>query len=201
MLIIGVICISKAAADCADCTNYGNCIDTTENATCAQCVCPDGFSGDCCEVDAPSVCSSSPCSTDTSQHYNCVDYDHGLYGCVCQSGWTGTNCDTAINGCNPNLCVNSNSCSKGSGSSFTCNCKSGYYGTYCQSEFHQSYYFLILVFQLTVIAATTVVSVAVLLVHARTELHAWKRTVTISTPADVQQAIQEPTAIVCFYSQ
>ena len=138
VITIGVICVSKVTADCSDCTDYGNCIETTVNATCAVCVCPSGFSGDCCEVDAPSLCSTNPCGASGTNKFICTDFAHGLYSCTCQPGWTGTNCDTTVDGCNPSPCAswNTNSCNSGFQGNFTCNCKNYYTGTYCQSEFH-----------------------------------------------------------------
>lgn len=48
-------------------------------------------------------------------------------GCVCKSGWTGSDCDTDINECttNPTICGSDKICQNLDGS-HACNCRNGY---------------------------------------------------------------------------
>ena len=126
--------IDFVSSQCADCTDYGNCVETAEDGTCAECVCPTGFTGDCCEGDAPpTTCDSNPCGSDSDKHFQCDNLAHGLYLCSCEAGWTGSDCDEEIDPCDPNPCQNSGTCSK-SGSSYSCSCSSKYTGDICESE-------------------------------------------------------------------
>ncbi|KAE9555758.1 hypothetical protein FO519_000972 [Halicephalobus sp. NKZ332] len=93
----------------------------------------DGFLGECCEVEPGSGCALNPCTTSENQHFECADLAHGLRLCSCSEGWTGSNCDIEINGCDPNPCYNSDWCERIYGSGFKCHCKNHYYGDLCES--------------------------------------------------------------------
>ena len=126
--------IDFISSQCADCSDYGYCLETAEDGTCAECICPTGFSGDCCETDAPSTaCSSNPCGSDSDQHFQCDNLAHGLYICSCKAGWTGSDCDQAIDPCDPNPCQNSGTCSVNN-STFSCSCDSSYTGQICECK-------------------------------------------------------------------
>ena len=128
--------IDCVLSDCVDCSDYGHCVETTVNDTCAQCVCPTGFQGECCEIDAPpTTCDNNPCGSDENRHFKCDNLAHGLYLCSCESGWEGDDCDQQIDPCNPNPCQNSGSCNPTGDGGFTCNCISDYTGQICESEF------------------------------------------------------------------
>ena len=65
-----------------------------------------------------------------SQECKCgpgVDRCDPVSGCVCQSGWTGNNCDTDIDECqeNPTVCGNAMICNNTEGS-YRCNCQKGF---------------------------------------------------------------------------
>jgi len=52
------------------------------------------------------------------------------YECVCQSGWTGSNCDIDIDECENDPCLNEGVCIDQIGD-FQCQCKSGWTGKTC----------------------------------------------------------------------
>ena len=50
------------------------------------------------------------------------------YTCQCPPGYTGANCETAINNCATNPCLNGGTCVNGV-NSYTCACPVGFGGT------------------------------------------------------------------------
>ncbi|KAE9556506.1 hypothetical protein FO519_000200 [Halicephalobus sp. NKZ332] len=98
---------------CADCGPYGYCTTPAADGNCTICECPEGFGGICCDAVPGPSCNNVSCPTDSGKHFECVDYDLGLYKCECESGWTGSNCDAEIDPCNPNPCENGGSCHHG----------------------------------------------------------------------------------------
>jgi hypothetical protein len=64
----------------------------------------------------------------------CVDLDVGLeYRCECPIGYTGEYCETEINECESNPCLNNGQCLDRIGS-YQCVCQIGYNGTNCEIE-------------------------------------------------------------------
>jgi hypothetical protein len=68
----------------------------------------------------------------------CTDQGTNAYSCQCPAGYTGTNCQTNINDCSPNPCMNGGSCTDGV-NSYTCACTGGYTGAQCQTPPAPSY--------------------------------------------------------------
>jgi len=63
----------------------------------------------------------------------------GAYGCICEAGWTGTNCErenqnAAVDACNPNPCFNFGDCRDGADGGFTCKCPPGFKGDRCETK-------------------------------------------------------------------
>ena len=140
--------INVVSSQCIDCSEYGHCVVTDSDGICTECVCPTAFSGECCEGDAPpTTCDSNPCGSDSDKHFQCDNLAHGLYLCSCEEGWTGSDCDQAIDPCNPNPCQNSGTCTA-SGTDFYCSCISEYTGQICESELIMSTLELYMIFQL-----------------------------------------------------
>ena len=54
------------------------------------------------------------------------------YTCICDAGYTGDNCETNINECDPNPCQNGGTCTDGI-NSYTCTCPLGYSGDDCET--------------------------------------------------------------------
>ncbi|XP_030837410.1 delta-like protein 1 [Strongylocentrotus purpuratus] len=81
------------------------------------------------EIDACIASSEPPCANNGQ----CIDLRQG-YRCVCQTGFTGTQCENDIP-CTPDPCVNA--CISGTcinvGDTYTCNCPQGITGQFCES--------------------------------------------------------------------
>ena len=78
---------------------FGNC---TYGLTSYTCSCPTDYSGALCENQTPPTtsCDSNPC-----QHGSkCDNIDTG-YICTCSLGFTGINCETNIDDCISNPCI------------------------------------------------------------------------------------------------
>ncbi|XP_053408702.1 uncharacterized protein LOC123559399 isoform X2 [Mercenaria mercenaria] len=122
-------------------TNDGKCEDTDECTTgshnCTQkctntigsfnCSCDVGYSGtgnDCTQcVNSWGVQCVNPCICDLEQSSRCDP----VTGCVCISGWEGTECTEDIDECatDPNACGLNEFCNNTEGN-YTCACNTGY---------------------------------------------------------------------------
>ncbi|XP_054715535.1 agrin-like [Uloborus diversus] len=68
------------------CKNGGTCVSV--HIKTFQCICPDGFSGEKCELNS-NPCSSNPCK----QGSTCVVLPQGSFSCKCAPGKAGKFCD------------------------------------------------------------------------------------------------------------
>ena len=68
------------------------------------------------------------CSLDCQNEGRCAEVD-GVYRCLCPEGYTGTNCETDIDECDSNPCVNGTCNDVVNG--YDCICSSGYAGINC----------------------------------------------------------------------
>ena len=74
-----------------------------------------------CAIDQVSLCSDFG---------DCEDVGDGVYQCNCISGYTGEECATDINECDPNPCQNSGVCENRI-AEYTCDCTDDYEGDNC----------------------------------------------------------------------
>ncbi|XP_052800221.1 von Willebrand factor A domain-containing protein 2-like [Mya arenaria] len=111
------------------CTNTGGCL-CVNGGSCptgsAECQCPPPFTGWGCLYD---FCSPgyNPCSV-----YGSCNVTGSGYTCTCNPGHAGRHCDTDIDECASNPCVNGACVNRVD--RFTCNCLRGYTGTVCDEE-------------------------------------------------------------------
>ncbi|XP_071153468.1 uncharacterized protein [Mytilus edulis] len=104
--------------NCEDTVGSYNCSCYTgfklnaDKTSCSACVNP--FYGDNCA----SQCSCGPGA----------DRCDPSRGCVCNSAWTGDNCDVDVNECevNPGICINGDKTCENEDGGYQCNCGSGY---------------------------------------------------------------------------
>ncbi len=78
-------------------------------------------------------CSSNPCHP--TQSLPCVDQENA-YFCPCVAGYTGVNCQTNINECSSQPCVNGGTCVDGV-DRYDCVCLPGYSGVNCQTDVNE----------------------------------------------------------------
>ncbi|KAM4022955.1 cadherin EGF LAG seven-pass G-type receptor 3 isoform 2-T2 [Anomaloglossus baeobatrachus] len=94
-----------------------------------RCRCPQGFTGDYCEIEI-NLCYSNPC-----QNRGVCARREGGYTCICQDRFTGDNCDVDSNSgrCVPGVCRNGGTCTNLAEGGFTCQCPSGSFEKpYCE---------------------------------------------------------------------
>jgi Notch-like protein len=72
-------------------------------------------------------CAGAPCQNGGT----CVD-GVNAYTCTCPAGYTGTNCETVVDSCNPSPCANG-TCAGGVGT-YTCTCDAGWDGVNCDNN-------------------------------------------------------------------
>lgn len=90
-----------------------------------------GFSLLKLRVDANHVTNTCPTDfiTKSFQHFLPVSYN-----CLCDSGWSGKNCDINNNECESNPCMNGGTC-KDMTSGYVCTCRVGFTGQFvCMTE-------------------------------------------------------------------
>ncbi|XP_061188930.1 uncharacterized protein LOC133197100 [Saccostrea echinata] len=112
-----------------ECEVGGICSQDCQNSVGSfTCSCFAGFTLDqdkttCLECEPPNY------GVDCQQTCTCgkgMDRCDPVTGCVCKSGWTGSNCDQDVNECteNPNICGSDKICQNLEGS-YSCNCRTG----------------------------------------------------------------------------
>jgi len=100
------------------CQNGGEC-KYNKKKKAEICTCPDGFSGNVCEIKAFDPCDPNPCQNGGS----CKNGD-----CKCPAGFLGDKCQTK-DPCSPNPCQNGGKCDGGS-----CTCPDGFLGDNCETK-------------------------------------------------------------------
>ena len=126
-----------------------------QNSDCSMCDCAPGYTGSMCDTNInecdPNPCVNNNTCIDEINDYtcnctnewmgkNCSDCgltcnNGGLVTpdcsiCDCLPGYTGNMCDTNINECDPNPCVNNGTCIDGI-NDYTCNCTNEWMGKNC----------------------------------------------------------------------
>lgn len=127
------------------CLNGGSCWNK-------KCCCSPRFTGAHCEINNvrsincqsnemscfnPNIVLVNPCNSSSSLCSNngvCVPFANNTdYFCSCFEGYTGKSCDTFINNCDSQPCVNNGTCISFL-SSFYCKCSSGFTGHTCETR-------------------------------------------------------------------
>ncbi|XP_075430641.1 cadherin EGF LAG seven-pass G-type receptor 3 isoform X2 [Ascaphus truei] len=94
-----------------------------------RCRCPQGFTGDYCEMEI-NLCYSNPC-----QNGGVCARREGDYTCICGERFTGDNCevDSGSGHCVPGVCRNGGTCTNLAEGGFSCQCPSGDFNKpYCE---------------------------------------------------------------------
>ncbi|XP_039201512.1 cadherin EGF LAG seven-pass G-type receptor 3 isoform X1 [Crotalus tigris] len=86
-----------------------------------RCRCPQGFTGDYCEMEI-NLCYSNPCLNG-----GICTRKEGGYTCICRQHFTGDNCevDSRAGRCVPGVCRNGGTCTNSADGGFQCQCPPG----------------------------------------------------------------------------
>ena len=79
-----------------------------------------GYEGKLCTIETLGCKPVDPCVFG-----DCKNIGRGQYTCVCQPGYTGTNCDQEVDECASQPCQNDGTCSNGLPGKFNCKCPLG----------------------------------------------------------------------------
>uniref|UniRef100_A0A670IY50 Cadherin EGF LAG seven-pass G-type receptor 3 n=1 Tax=Podarcis muralis TaxID=64176 RepID=A0A670IY50_PODMU len=94
-----------------------------------RCRCPQGFTGDYCEMEI-NLCYSNPC-----RNGGVCTRKEGGYTCICHQHFTGDNCevDSRAGRCVPGVCRNGGTCTNSADGGFQCHCPpGGFEKPYCE---------------------------------------------------------------------
>ncbi|XP_053157672.1 cadherin EGF LAG seven-pass G-type receptor 3 isoform X2 [Hemicordylus capensis] len=94
-----------------------------------RCRCPQGFTGDYCEMEI-NLCYSNPC-----RNGGVCTRKEGGYTCICHQHFTGDNCevDSQAGRCVPGVCRNGGTCTNSADGGFQCQCPpGGFEKPYCE---------------------------------------------------------------------
>ncbi|KAH0630148.1 hypothetical protein JD844_012822 [Phrynosoma platyrhinos] len=94
-----------------------------------RCRCPQGFTGDYCEMEI-NLCYSNPC-----HNGGVCTRKEGGYTCICRQHFTGDNCevDSRAGRCVPGVCRNGGTCTNLADGGFQCQCPpGGFEKPYCE---------------------------------------------------------------------
>lgn len=105
------------------CENGGECI--AGDGDDRTCVCPEGFSGDDCEIESEDPCLPSPCDNGGT----CIVGMEGAV-CECPQGFDGDACEIDIDECAGGPCLNGGTCTD-EVAGFSCECPGGFEGELC----------------------------------------------------------------------
>ncbi|GCC25633.1 hypothetical protein chiPu_0004044 [Chiloscyllium punctatum] len=113
------------------CQNGGTCLAGVSSDP-YYCICMDGFTGkDCNEVEQ-GPCHPNPCQNGGLCELMSRRGDvFGEYVCKCPTGFQGIHCQTNIDDCSSQPCINGGQCVD-LDADFSCHCPSPYVGKSCQ---------------------------------------------------------------------
>ena len=124
------------------CHNNATCIDDHRSALGYFCSCSPGFSGTECQFDTR-PCHSKTCWNNGNQIEEiivmiylfvgiCSDTSNTTFTCQCSTGWQDVHCQTKINYCEDNSCLNNGVC-QSIFLNYTCHCLAdSYSGRHCE---------------------------------------------------------------------
>ncbi len=126
MCVVGAGCTVDFRDPCTatPCLNGGICVAREGNRICE---CPDGFSGERCEINNDE-CSPNPCLNGG----DCFDFVDA-FTCECQSGFTGPVCEINTDDCDLDPCLHGGTCVDGV-DEFSCQCTEFWTGPTCSED-------------------------------------------------------------------
>jgi len=163
MLLVLVLLPAALAQNCTDnpCPVDSTCIPSDPASFSCNCTTPNMFYNATSNMCEPGVCASNPCpigSTCVSSdgvRYTCTSpcaqqpcqnggtcspssSSSSGFACTCAAGFTDTLCQTAINYCSSNPCVNNGKCYTLT-ADYLCTCPLEYGGSTCQTQISTVY--------------------------------------------------------------
>lgn len=115
------------------CKNGGTCLNLEGSF---MCQCNSNFTGQTCDTLVSMTCAQEPCMHGGTCSFDSADAYY-QFKCACTAGYKGTQCETAIDFCEPKPCFQGVCINHPETASYSCTCEPGFTGDHCDININE----------------------------------------------------------------